>query len=341
MTRRRLLAAAVGAALGLAALPALADVDPGRAATSTTSGEARAMALLERAAEAGRRLTYSGTQYVASWRGGSTDSAVLELYHDPARGSVLQDGSHEELDAAAATAVLDPRMLVRLGASYALDVVGPGRCAGREAVVVEARRAAGKVAGRFWVDRETGMLLRREVFDEAGRRVRSSAFVDLSVSKQASGTPRVSVAARTGSERPAPEAVDRLRSAGWHVPERLPAGFRLFETRRSGRVLHLAYTDGLSTLSLFAQRGRLGTGPMEGFTRETVVGRPVWVRRAAPERVVWGGGGRVWTLVSDAPEDAVDAVVSTLPRDPATDPGLRARLSRGLSRLGTMLNPFG
>ena len=335
--RRRLLAAAVGTGVVLAAVPAVAAVDAGRGAVSVTS-EAAALALLERASQAGRRLTYSGTQYVTSWRGDTTSSAVVELHHDPSRGSVVT-GADEH---AAPTSVLDPRMLTRLESAYALEVAGPGRCTGREAVVVDARRLDGSVAGRFWVDRDSGVLLRREVFDGGGHRVRSSAFVDLEIHGQSwTSSPLLSLAARGGAERPAPEAVQRLRGDGWHVPEELPEGFRLFETRREDEVLHLAYTDGLSTLSLFAQGGELGSEPMKGFSAEQVDGRPVWVRRAAPERVVWSGGDHVWTLVSDAPEDAVHAAVAALPRDPAPDTGLRARLGRGLSRLAGMLNPFG
>lgn len=332
MSRRRLLVVAVGAGVALAGMPALAAVDPGREAPEVA--EAHAVALLERAAQAGRRLTYSGTQYVASWRPGTSWSALVDLEHDPVHGSVVTGGSD------APGAVLDPRMLARLADSYSLAVGGSGRCAGRSATIVEARRADGALAGRFWVDRETGVLLRREVYD-AGRRVRSSAFLDLSVSTSASSAPVLAIAARTGAERPATEAVRHLRDAGWYVPEHLPDGFRLFETRRDGQVLHLAYTDGLSTLSLFAQEGRLGTAALAGFARESVGGRPVWVRREAPERVVWSGGGVVWTLVSDAPDPAVQAVVAALPRDQAPAGGVRARLSRGLGRIGGMLNPFG
>jgi hypothetical protein len=346
--RRRLLAAGIGAGVLLTAVPVLAEVEPGAgAASAPTSGEARALALLERAASAGRRLTYSGTQYAASWRTGSTSSSLLDLRHDPRHGSVLTAVSGSERDAlrTPSTAVLDPRMLTRLVSAYALEVSGPGRCAGRAASVVEARRADGQLAGRFWVDQDTGVLLRREVFNGDGRRVRSSAFVELEVTETTadSSAPvqRVAPAAWSGRERPAPEAVARLRDAGWHVPEDLPQGFRLFETRREDQVLHLAYTDGLSTLSLFAQDGQLGSSGMAGFTAEQVGGRPVWVRRSAPERVVWSGGDRVWTLVSDAPEDAVLAVVAALPRDAPPDSSVPARLGRGLSRLAEMLNPFG
>jgi sigma-E factor negative regulatory protein RseB len=338
VTRRRLLAAAVGAGVLLTGLPVLAVED--RGGTDAELAESGALALLERAAVAGRRLTYAGTQYVATWREGGSDSALVELQHDPASGSVVT-GADGPSQAAVATAVLDPRMLARLASSYSLSVRGPGRCTGREASVVEARRPDGHVAGRFWVDRSNGMLLRREVFDASGRRVRSSAFVDLDVRSGSTSASYVAVTARTGFERPAQEAVERLRGDGWLVPERLPGGFRLFETRRSGEVLHLAYTDGLSTLSLFAQDGELGSRRMDGFTVEQVGGRPVRVRRAAPERVVWAGGGRVWTLVSDAPEDVVLEAVAALPRDDEPDDGVRTRLGRGLARLGGMLNPFG
>lgn len=339
MRRRRLLVAVVGAGLVLSVTPASAAVDSGRA--DPGAGAEEAVALLERAATAARRLSYTGTQHVASWRGGVADSSLVELAHDPVRGSVIAGAAGEHPEGAGATAFLDPRMLDRLEASYDLAVIGPGRCTGRTASVVEARRAGGGVAGRFWVDRESGMLLRREVFDEKGTRVRSAAFVDLVVQ----GNPAVPAAAvpsrLSGRERPTEALLERLRKEGWHVPEGLPDGFALFEARRDGDVLHLAYTDGLSVLSLFAQTGGLGQDEIAGFTRESVEGGPVWVRRTAPERVVWQGGGHVWTLVSDGSESSVQAVLLALPHDAPVNRGLRARLSRGVTRLVGMMNPLG
>jgi sigma-E factor negative regulatory protein RseB len=237
---------------------------------------------------------------------------------------------------AVATAALDARVVSLLAASYDLEVAGSGRCTGRATTVVEARRD-GRIAGRFWVDQDSGLLLRREVYGDDGQRLRSSAFVDLEV--------------RAAADVPPAEAVDlaaatqELRAQDWRVPDDLPGGFRLFDARLSApggseHVLHLAYSDGLSATSLFVQRGRLGTDRPAGFVRSTVGGRPVWVSSRTPERVVWGGGGAVWTLVSDAPSDVVRDAVATLPRDRAERDGLLARLGRGVGRLASALSPF-
>ena len=356
MTRARLLVLAVGVGLLLGATPASAardlavgdetvgDQAVGDQAVGDQAGERDALELLQAAARAGRDLTYSGTQHVATWRGRGTGSALAAVHHDPASGSTVD--TDEPL---ADTAALDPRLLVLLDATYDLEVTGPDRCTGRTARVVTAARADGTVAGRFWLDRRTGLLLRREVFDAAGERVRSSAFVAIDVRPAAGAGPagRPDALPKASTVRALPQAstVRALREDGWLVPRTLPGGYRLFDTAlgtpRPGRhVLHLAYSDGLSTVSLFAQRGRLGTAPVPGFAPETVGSRPVWVRHETTERVVWGGQGRVWTLVSDAPWSTVRGAVAALPGDLAHRDGVRARLARGLGRLGGMVNPF-
>ena len=303
--------------------------------------EGAALDLLDRAARAGRSLAYRGTQYAAAW-GDASSTTLLDVSHRPGRAAVLSappTAGGASAAPMADTAALDPRAVELLARTYALSVAGTARCTGRTAAVVEAARDDGRVAGRFWVDTESGLLLRREVYDEAGRRMRSSAFVDVELTAPA--TPPSPAESRL----PDDADVEALREQGWRVPEDLPHGLQLFETRltsprRGEHVLHLAYSDGLSTVSLFAQRGSLGTAPLDGFAAEQIGGRPVWVRSDAPERVVWSGDGRVWTLVSDASRDTVRAAVGALPRDPAPRDGLLDRLGRGLSRLGAMMNPF-
>lgn len=337
---RRLVVVAVGAGLLLVGVPGASA--SGSAAVGGRTAERDALAVLERAVRAGRGVDYRGTQYVVSRQDARSSSASLvDVTHRPGHGSVLSEAPTAAADPVptGATAALDPRQVQLLAAAYDLALTGRGRCAGRATSVVEARRD-GAVAGRFWVDDSSGLLLRREVYD-AGRTVRSSAFVDVEVRAATAGDSLQPAAAGPAVA----EAADDLRDQGWDVPDGLPGGFRLFDTRlstpRPGRhVLHLAYSDGLSTTSLFAQSGRLGTAPLAGFERERVRGRPVWVRHAAPERVVWSGGGHVWTLVSDAPLPTVRSAVAALPRDRAPDEGVRSRVGRGLSRLAGLLDPF-
>ena len=338
-------AADLTAADPTAADPTAADAtatDPTAADATATDPEQPALALLRAASRAGRDLTYTGRQ-VLVWADDQPGSAQARVHHDPVHGSTVAAARPLVV-----TAAPDQRRLVLLAAAYDLAVTGPGRCTGRSAEVVSATRADGTLAGRFWIDRRSGLLLRRDVFDRAGSRVRSSAYVDVAVGAPA-GAPAAPPAGgpASGPDEVLPQAstLAALRQDGWRVPTTLPGGFRLFDTQQStprpGRpVLHLAYSDGISSVSLFAQRGGLGSAPVPGFVAETVGTRPVWLRGDGPQRAMWGGDGRVWTLVSDAPTASVRDVVAALPGDAAPSPGLRGRLGRGLARLGGMLNPF-
>lgn len=341
---RRLVALIAGAGVLLAALPASAALATQGAAEVQ---ERKALTVLTRAVRAASSVDYRGTQLVASWREPGGRAVLVDVSHRPGGPAVVRatdepqpDGDRSDAGVVVATPALDARRVRHLAAAYDLVVARTGRCAGRIASVVEARRPDGQVAGRFWVDRATGLLLRREVHDEAGRRVRSSTFVELDL--RGAAVP-VSSAAR---REPVAAAAADLRDRGWHVPDRLPGGFGLLTARMSGSgeqddVVHLAYSDGLSTTSLFAQRGDLGTVAPEGFRAGSVGHRPVWVRDGSPQRVLWSGGGRVWTLLSDAPAEAVREAVASLPRDRAPDSGVRARLARGLHRMVAALTPGG
>jgi sigma-E factor negative regulatory protein RseB len=345
MTRLRLLLLMAGAGTLLAGLPATAAVHADTSVGATV-GEARALQLLSAASRAARTRVYSGTQYVSTWRAETASSSVADVEHTsdgrslisvhPTAGGVVDSTLTLTTD-------LDARLVALLAQHYDLSVAPDVTCNGRPAHVVEATRqgAPGQVAGRFWIDADSALLLRREVFDQAGRLVRSSAFANIEV--EGTSIPSVEAAA-SAPDRLSSDALDRLRADGWQIPATLPGELELFDARlrthEGERVLHLSYSDGLSTLSLFAQRGRLGTARMAGFTKQKLGGAAIWVRPTSPERVVWGGGGRVFTLLSDAPPEAVHAVVTTLPHEKLPKTGIVARLQRGLARLGSWLNPF-
>lgn len=352
-----LLAAAVVAAVLVPAAPAAAADDPDAAR------------LLRASLAASLGMGYAGTKYVAAWRSDGTSSSLVDVRHAPGGAPAIRlsvpDGSDDSDDSEVAVVPeqLEPQLLDVLDAGYDLARAGTGRCAGREADVVEARRPGSSVvAARFWLDRQTALLLRREVYDASGRRVGSSAFLDVQLpsvppgAEPAAAPGAASTVARTVSAVPpassapssAPSLVPPLPSAqrealqrvGWTVPDALPGGFVLYDARvQTGDVLQVSWTDGLSTTALFVQRGRMGPAPA-GFAPRSVGGAQVWARGGAPERLVWAGAGDVLTLVSDAPEAVLAAAVEALPHDARTGTGVLSRLRRGLARLAGWLNPF-
>ncbi len=352
MSSLRLLVVCAGTGVLLTGLPSAAftlpDVDS--EASQVLSPSVPAMALLEGAVRSARTRTWSGTQHVVSVRDGQPSFAVLAVRHTPGSGSAVRLMFSEQ--EALAPDALDTRLLGLLAGHYDLRVAGRSLCAGRPAVLVEARRpgqvGVGSVAGRFWLDADTGLVLRREVHDSRGSVIRSSAFVDLQVDGPVVAS-AVSAAAleplHPTGQRLSDDALQAMEAQGWPVVHQLPSGLELFESRLHERegvdVLQLSYSDGLSTLSLFVQEGELAKDP-EG-TPQSMGGGTVWVGKGFPERVVWSGDGRTWTLVSDAPAQVVSDALLVLPHRQArvVDDGVGSRVWRGMSRVGSWLNPFG
>jgi hypothetical protein len=203
---------------------------PALAVSPRNLDEEAALELLVDAASAGRTLSYAGTQYVATWGPAASTTTLVELEHAPGRGAVVRHTGEADAPEPVllSSAPMNETLVEVLRDRYQLRVVGEGTCTGRTAQVVEASRpgatGAAAVAGRFWVDRETGLLLRREVFDADGRRLRSSAFLDLAVAPQTTARPAVRAARPERGEVVRAGDLRRLREAGWHVPDALPAG---------------------------------------------------------------------------------------------------------------------
>ncbi|HVF05481.1 MAG TPA: sigma-E factor regulatory protein RseB domain-containing protein [Frankiaceae bacterium] len=312
------------------------------------------LTLLEQAATAARNLSYRGTQMVSFWSEAGSSSALIDVAHDGGKGLLLRVAPTPQNPGGAvyddesgdvpevvgfSNAAID-----LLATHYDVGVEGSGEVAGRPAYVVTVRRGVAPAA-RFWIDRATKLPLRREVLDEAGRTIRASAFIQLRV-----GPARVSdVVIENAAAMPAPRgvpapAVEHLRGDGWHAPDRLPSGLELVDARMTGAgdaaTVHLTYSDGLSTVSLFQQKGVLDEGSVAGWRRTDVAGDDAWVQDAFPRRVVWAGAGVVFTVVADCPQAALDDLVGTLPHG-NPGPGIMTRMGNGLARVASWVNPFG
>jgi hypothetical protein len=326
-----------------------------------------ARAMLRAAAAAPTSWAYEGTQYAATREAGeagaATRVATLEVAHDPRAGTTWwdpDDGDRAHTAVAAQPSLLGTGAVGLLVRHYSVRTDGSEDVAGRPTTVVAAYRPgtpATDVVARFWLDEESGVVLRREVYAPSGRATRQSVFLDIDLWEagesggdgDSGGAASMPSPAATDDGRPWPTAMDaaavaRMSSYGWDCPRHLPGPLQLVDARRGGKdsaIVHLSYADGIASISVFQQRGRLDPASVAGYRRTEVAGEQVWVRDSVPRRIVWSSEGRVYTLLADAPQRTVDrAVVLLHERADQGEGGPMDRLGRGLDRVASWFNPF-
>lgn len=320
--------------------------------------------LLERAVDAGRERVFEGRLVVVSFERGGPTIGELQMVQDR-DGSLLTDHTRDWMlhsaDGETFYGNEQTGTLLRIGSvertgfsverlsrKYDVRLAGVEEVAGREAVTVVVRqRGSRHVRERLYVDRRSGLIVRRETFDGQGRPVRLTAFTSLDLSPE---HPVPDVGALEEQPRSTHAAMSArslaiLEDLGWVLPDDLPGGFALVDASAvgegEGSSVHLLYSDGLYSLSLYQQHGRLD-------------GRAVAARGARPDRVgglhvlrwpdtdpatyLWSGGGSTFTVVTDAPRDTLAEAVSALPRDPP--PSVGGRITRGLTRVLRWVWPF-
>ena len=365
----------------------------GRAATAGKAPVAarrpatvRAVRLLAQAAQAAIVTSYQGQEILTRWSQGGGSVLVSSIWHvsggqtvtqTTADGASLSSQSYLSSDTdgqwpEGVLGVTAP-LVQLLESHYVVAYAGPGSADNRTAQVVEASRADGSIAARFWLDDATKLPLEREVFDTAAHVIGQDVFIDVSFtapgglgpaaaggkansvvppgdSRAPAGSPQQAAAAPASARVSAPQApwtnplsrrqLLALRIRGWLVPAALPGGLSLFtgaETQAdTGAVLDLGYSDGLSMVSVFEQRGKL-PATLPGWRKIKAGGHVVFT---LPDQrsLTWSGHGMVFTMVADAPSQSVDAAVGALPHDAPT--GFWKRMSRGLVRVASWVNPF-
>ena len=325
--------------------PAAALASAGQSAAGADDSR-RAVALLQRAARTHQTLAYAGIRVVSAWRRGEAATLIMQVRHLPGQGTSfrVQPGraSASALTYIAAREIQQTgngamgggplRLLVD---NYTVRVDGGGEVAGRRAVVVSARHA-GVASARFWIDRGTGVLLRREVFDAQGNRASSSAYLNVRIERPALGDPLPPTLPQPVPPAMSVAALPRITDQGWTCRSRLPGGFALTGVEwvsSPGPAVHSAYSDGLSTVSVFQQRGALDPAALAGLDVLQVAGATVYASFGLPTYLTWQARGVVYTAVTDAPASYVRQVVLSYPHELPEDLGFWQRLWRGLGRL--------
>ena len=185
----------------------------------------------------------------------------------------------------------------------------------------------------------TALPLERELYNGKSQLFSRDAFIRVSVGAgQLRGMPPPDAQPWTGQL--SARNLTAMRAAGWPLPQAMAAGLTLFqatETTKSGQVVELSYSDGLSVTSVFVQRGELPRS-MPGWQRLTARGRQVYARDPDDRSLAWSSRGFVYTVISDAPTATIDQVILRLPHD--SPAGFWERMGRGLRRIVSWANPF-
>jgi sigma-E factor negative regulatory protein RseB len=313
------------------------------------SQQAFAIGLLGKAAVAAQETSYQGVELTSQASVDGTETIVTDVWHQADGLTLIRTPSGAATafsyasggQPAAGVFGVSKAMVALLGQHYQAVYRGTGAAGGRVAAIIDVYRFDGTLAAQFWLDSQTLVPLRREVFDTSDDVVSDDSFAKLRIGSL-TGRPASATAAPgppwIAASSPV-RLVAGLAAQGWQLPGTLSAGLPLYAAASSGngdgQVADLEYSDGLSVISLFVQRGTLAPS-LPGWRPMMLDGRRVYV---CGYSVSWAGRGLVYTMIADAPPATVAAAFDGLPD--GGEQGLVGRFKRGFDRLAHLVDPFG
>lgn len=322
---------------------------PGQVTPASRTG----LRLLSQAVVACQTVPFHGVQ-ISTWFGSVTESAsVIQLWHKPDGQIVVQASPTGTSPAEQGQASTDPLggqdqvlsvtkpLLALMRRNYVITYDGRSSVDGRPALLVAVRHPGGGLAARYWIDSATKLPLRRELFVDGSRILSEDAFLSLNVGdSQLHGMPTAGARPWTGQLTLG--GLASLAAKGWPLPGDTVGGLALFEARqtatKSGQIIEMSYSDGLSVISVFVQRGMLPRS-LPGWRHFSARdGSQVYAIDPDDRNLVWSAGGFVYTMISDAPPAVVDQAILRLPHNSPV--GFWARMGRGFKRLATWADPF-
>jgi sigma-E factor negative regulatory protein RseB len=254
-------------------------------------------------------LDGSGREYIG-------DESQVICYLPDRRQVLVQKRVNDTLIAAV------PSYSEELETLYSIERGPATRALTRKTQVILIRpRDQFRYGYQLWLDYETAMPLKSQLYDPAGRVIERVQFSEINFRDRIPAEALKPAVTGEGyvwlkPDAQQPQLANRNVAPGWNAI-RLPAGFRLttyrvqFIAGSNAAVRHLVYSDGLATVSVFIEPRSAQTEAMHGFAR---VG-------SASAFSVALGGNQV-TAVGEVPAKTVQTIAEGVTRavEPATAP---------------------
>jgi sigma-E factor negative regulatory protein RseB len=166
-----------------------------------------------------------------------------------------------------------PENLDKLEAYYKISRLEDERIADHGAVVLDVKPNDNYRYGyRYWLDTDTGVLLKCDLLNEKGDVVEQMMFTMLEYLPQPpksafSNVDKQDYKTRDYKIKQLDSGRVVVENAGWHVAK-LPSGFMLTQSSqrksKDSEMQHLVYSDGLASVSVFIERGRKSHHRLDG-----------------------------------------------------------------------------
>jgi len=314
----------------LCALPvgAFAEPEPETGTPSALPAVQDPLAWLDRIATASQSLNYVGTFTYQSGRRIETSRIAHRVLNgeenerlevlDGSPREVVRKGGEVRCVLPAQRTIIVGRMGVRpsfpgrltqsysaLADSYDVRLGEPGRIAGHEAQKVILTPRDGLRFGHvLWVEISRGLLLKSQVVDANGEVIEQFTFNDVKLGGDISDDQLAERAVPSDDWLVVDAGGDDVKPVDdrWRLREPLP-GFALVTKtyQRSGGAVHLVFSDGLATISIFIEAVEAGAAARGGFPSGGAVN--------AFERII---DGRRITALGEVPLQAVRQVAEVV-----------------------------
>ena len=315
---------------------------PGWGAGAVVDADAAA-GLLRRATTAEGSMSVVGRQHVLVPAKQGLSAATVDVDARPGQGTrvSLLDQAGTTLTSRWVPPTTSP-VVDLLASGYDLLGRRGATVAGRPATVVQAAKQ-GRVVERWWIDDASGLLLWQENYGPAGTLLSATGFIAVRI--RPAGPGPVSAGLRVAAPGPTPPApvglstvmsvgaATSLASSGWACAGQL-AGMDLLQltgdTMPDPRTVFAVYGDGVRTVGVLQQRGRLLGAPSGAAWDDTL---QLWRHGGVVPSATWQSGDTVVTVTATGPASLLPAAVAALPRrDPVTTTTL-GRVRDGWSKI--------